>query len=222
MIDSRLWITAAPSRGPGYGRLMRWDKLFDDLESQLEHELSAEELDLEAEEERLRLARLSVRDRLTALHESKGRASDYRITLVLGSTRLRVHPVTFGRDWLSADLVPEAGGPPAQSQVLVPLASLSGLALDADQVRASLSPLPSAGHPALSARLGLGFVLRDLCRRRRAVDVFLAQGEAYGTLDRVGRDHFDLAIHERGAARRESAVREHRMIPLASVLYLRL
>ena len=45
---------------------MRWDKLFDDLESQLEREITAEELDLDAEEERLRLGRLSVRERLVA------------------------------------------------------------------------------------------------------------------------------------------------------------
>ena len=46
---------------------MRWDRLFDDIESQLERELSAEELDLAAEEERVRLARLGMRDRLVAL-----------------------------------------------------------------------------------------------------------------------------------------------------------
>lgn len=40
---------------------MRWEHLFDDLETQLERELTAEELDLEVEEERLRLGRLSLR-----------------------------------------------------------------------------------------------------------------------------------------------------------------
>ena len=42
---------------------MRWDNLFDDLESQLEQELDAEDIDLLAEEERLRLGRLGLRDR---------------------------------------------------------------------------------------------------------------------------------------------------------------
>ena len=52
---------------------MRWDNLFDDLESQLEQELTAEEVDLQAEEERLRLARLGIRDRLRSLaHASFG------------------------------------------------------------------------------------------------------------------------------------------------------
>ena len=44
--------------------------LFDDLEGQLERELTAEEQDLGIEEERLRLGRLSVRDRIAALHEA--------------------------------------------------------------------------------------------------------------------------------------------------------
>ena len=51
---------------------MRWDNLFDDLESQLEQGLTAEELDLKAEEERLRLGRLGLRDRIVAiLHAQK-------------------------------------------------------------------------------------------------------------------------------------------------------
>jgi hypothetical protein len=54
---------------------MRWDNLFDDLESQLEQELSAEEIDLQAEEERLRLARLGIRDRLRSLHAAVEPAS---------------------------------------------------------------------------------------------------------------------------------------------------
>ena len=61
---------------------MRWDSLFDDLESQLERERTAEELDLEAEEERLRLGRLAVRDRLLALARAPG---ERPVRLVLAS-----------------------------------------------------------------------------------------------------------------------------------------
>jgi len=204
---------------------MRWDKLFDDLESQLEQELSAEELDLEAEEERLRLGRLAVRDRLTALHEAEGRASEYGIVVTLGSgIRLAVHPVAFGRDWFSADVLVDDGvAARSRAQCILPLAAIAGISLSPTQVAASL--VPSArpdDHPSLSSRLGLPFVLRDLCRRRRPVDVVLANGELHGTLDRVGRDHLDLAVHERGAIRRESEVREYRLVPLAAVQLLRL
>ncbi len=204
---------------------MRWDKLFDDLESQLEQELSAEELDVEAEEERLRLGRLSVRDRLVALHQSAGRGSEYRIVVTLGSgIRLTVHPVTFGRDWFSADVLADDGATPRTlAQCILPLAAITGISLAADQIAPSLVPdARPDGHPSLSSRLGLTFVLRDLCRRRRPLDVVLAHGELHGTLDRVGRDHLDVAVHERGAVRRETAVREYRLIPLAGVQLLRL
>ena len=203
---------------------MRWDKLFDDLESQLEHELSAEELDLEAEEERLRLGRLGLRDRLVGLHETQGRGSTYRVAVTLGSgIRLQLHPVTFGRDWLSADLVADDGvGSGARAQCILPLSSIAGVSLTRQQVAASLTAVAVDDHPALSGRLGMSFVLRDLCRRRRAVDVVLGSHELHGTLDRVGRDHLDIAVHERGAARRESAVREYRVVPLVALQYVRL
>lgn len=202
---------------------MRWDKLFDDLESQLEQELSAEELDLEAEEERMRLGRLAVRDRLVALHEAEGHGSQYDIVVTLGSgIRLAVHPVTFGRDWFSADVLAGEGSEArARAQCILPIAAIAGIALSGAQVAASLAGV-GEGQPSLSARLGLPFVLRDLCRRRRPVDVVLAHGEYHGTLDRVGRDHLDLAVHERGAVRRASAVREYRLVPLVAVQLVRL
>jgi hypothetical protein len=199
---------------------MRWENLFDDLETQLERELTAEELDLEVEEERLRLGRLSVRDRLVALHESQ-RGSEYRLTVTLADgERLVLRPAAFGRDWLSADVTAEGSRP---RQCIVPLGALAGVALEPSLVPRSLQgPAAPDGHPSLSARLGLTFVLRDLCRRRRAVDLVLAAGELHGTIDRVGRDHVDLAVHDRGVARREPEVREVRIVPLAALLLVRL
>lgn len=193
---------------------MRWDDLFDDLEIQLDQELSAEELDLEAEEERLRLGRLGLRDRLQAL--CSGEHGSVRLGVVLtGGERLSVHPVAVGRDWFSADL--EAGSVRAR-QCVVPFDAVASLVIAPALVGGSLDG-PVAG--ALSDRLGLAFVLRDLCRRRRPVDLVLATGEVHGTLDRVGRDHVDIAVHERGVARRSGAVREVRLVRLAALQYLR-
>ena len=199
---------------------MRWEHLFDDLETQLERELTAEELNLEVEEERLRLGRLSVRDRLVALHDS-GKDSPHRLVVTLThGQRLVVHPVAFGRDWFSADITTEGLRP---QQCIVPLSALATVSLEPTLVPRSLSgPAASDGHVSLSGRLGLTFVLRDLCRRRRAIDLVLAAGDLHGTLDRVGRDHVDLAVHERGVPRRESAVREVRIVPLAGLQLVRL
>jgi hypothetical protein len=195
---------------------MRWDNLFDDLEGQLEQELSAEELDLRAEEERLRLGRLSLRDRIVAVVEAQGRddAGGIRLFLTDG-TALEVQPKTFGRDWFSADLI----GGSRQTHAVIPVASISSVAFTRAQAAASLSATPSElSQTSLPARLTLSFVLRDLCRRRAAVDVTTLAGALHGTIDRVGRDHVDLAVHEAGEARRESVVRELRAIPLTQLL----
>ena len=193
---------------------MRWDSLFDDLESQLERERTAEELDLEAEEERLRLGRLAIRDRLLALATAPGERP-LRITVV-GGMRLVVHPHTIGRDWLSA-------AQPDGRQCVVPLASIASVSLSQVEVATSLHDSSAGSLPrdTVSGRLGLPFVLRDLCRRRRQVEVTTADGILVGTIDRVGRDHLDLALHEAGTARRESAVRDVLMLPIERIVLVR-
>jgi hypothetical protein len=196
---------------------MRWDNLFDDLEGQLEHELSAEELDVRAEEERLRLGRLSLRDRIVAVVEDQGRAAEAGIRIVLtDGTPLSVRPQTFGRDWFSADLI---DGSPRRAHAVVPMAAVASVVFTRAQAAVSLTATPSElSQTSLPARLTLSFVLRDLCRRRSAVEIATPTGSLHGTIDRVGRDHIDLAAHEPGEARRESAVREYRAIPLAQLM----
>jgi hypothetical protein len=203
---------------------MRWDNLFDDLEGQLEQELTAEEVDLRAEEERLRLARLGIRDRLLALHRAGDHLTSRILRLVLhDGTRISVTPKTFGRDWVAGELGEDARRPPS---CIVPLDAITGMALTRDQVYASLHPAapgtPDDADRSLAARLGLGFVLRDVCRRRHPVEVWVPGARLHGTLDRIGRDHCDLAVHEPGSVRRESAVTEYRLIRFSQILLVRL
>jgi hypothetical protein len=188
---------------------MRWDNLFDDLESQLEQGLSAEEVDLQAEEERLRLGRLSLRDRMVSVHEAQASGQGLRVCL-RGGRSVVVRPVAFGKDWVSADLL---DGSDRGAQCILPLHAISSLMLTREQVGHSLRA-PQDSERGVAARLGFAFVLRDLCRRRRAVTVQLQDGDLHGTIDRVGRDHLDLAVHEPGVARRDSAVSSYRVIPL--------
>jgi hypothetical protein len=198
---------------------MRWDRLFDDLEGQLEQELSAEELDERAEEERLRLGRLSLRDRILALHEANGADAAFAVTVVLvGGDLVTVRPTTFGRDWIAAVVV----GGARSAHVIVPLEAIAGLILSRTQTEQSLAP-PSgeAGERSLAARLTLTFVLRDLCRRRAAVQLCTASGELRGTIDRVGRDHLDLAVHDTAEPRRSRAVAQYRVVPFAQLLFVR-
>lgn len=185
---------------------MRWQNLFDDLEGQLESELGAEEVDLLAEEERLRLGRLTLRDRLRALH---GHDPSARLAVELrDGSRVALVIEALGRDWIAGEL--ESG---ALRSAIVPLAAVAALEPAGAQLAASLRVDPAPEPPtALSARLGLAFVLRDLCRRRAGVDVHLGGVVRHGTIDRVGRDHLDLAEHAPGEPRRTAAVARIRIV----------
>lgn len=214
---------------------MRWDSLFDDLESQLENELSAEEGQLRAEEERLRLGRLSIRDRLTALAGEPDRTAHSRQSWRDGAAVLRlelrsqavvlVRPRTFGKDWLAGELLAAGERRP---QCVIPLGAVASVLLDRADIRASLlqQPVPPA---RLADRIGLPFVLRDLCRRRAAIeldcgarDLDGATRALTGTIDRVGRDHCDIALHEASVPRRESSVAGYRIVPFEQIMLLRM
>jgi hypothetical protein len=193
---------------------MRWDNLFDDLESQLEHELGAEDIDLLAEEERLRLGRLGLRDRLRAMSTA---GEPVRLILSDG-TRVVIEVGTIGRDWIAGEI---CGDGHRFVSCVIPIAAIAGCLPTPAQTAASIGGEAEPAVLSLSARLGLPFVLRDLCRRRAAVNVRTSQDLLHGTIDRVGRDHFDLAEHEPGVARRERAVRAMRLVPVAEVVHVR-
>lgn len=223
-----MWITFTTQSSSRYRHVMRWDNLFDDLESQLDHELGAEAVDLRAEAERLRLGRLSLRDRLLAMTGSgegerggsEGASSAGIRVLLSSGIILQLRPGTFGRDWLAAELLEESH---RRSQCVLALSAIAVVLPTRAQLQTSLSQVAS-GREAnrLTDRLGLAFVLRDLCRRRAAVEVVTATGNLFGTIDRVGRDHLDVAVHESGSPRRETSVSHYQIVPVTQVMYVRL
>lgn len=195
---------------------MRWDHLFDDLSGQLEHELQSEQADLLQEEERLRLGRLPLRDRLVALRNAEGVSTSRIRCRVRSGEIVRLRLVTVGRDWMAGDL----DDPPGRDQAIIPFSAVDALLLDPAQALVSLEPVIERSE--LAARLGIAFLLRDLCRRRAVVTVRTLAGDATGTIDRVGRDHLDLAEHDRDSARRASEVRQIRVVPTDQVVLVRL
>jgi hypothetical protein len=198
---------------------MRWDHLFDDLESQLEHELGAEEIDLFAEEERLRLGRLVLRDRVRAMMPH-ATASQPLSLLLIDGTRVAIAVGAVGRDWIAGEL-PEGGGTAASC--VIPLASVSACFPGGPQLLASTDTESDqrGGVGSLASRLGLAFVLRDLCRRRAALHITTPRQQLHGTIDRVARDHVDLAEHDPGVPRRDQGVRAVRMLPMAELVMVR-
>jgi len=195
---------------------MRWDSLFDDLESQLEHELNAEDVDLRAEEHRLQLGRLSLRDRLMAM------AADATDPPVIGmemttGEMLHVVPRTFGRDWFAADLLTPGG---ARAAAIVALDAVTGIVMPRGAATRGIPAKEWADAPRVTDRIGLPFALRDLCRRRSYVRLHSPMGIHGGTIDRVGRDHLDLAVHEAGTARREREVSHLRIVSFTAIAYV--
>jgi hypothetical protein len=188
---------------------VRWDELFADLEGQLEHGLGAEERETELEEERLRIGRTSLRDRIAAL---VGDPQPLRLRLVDGAL-VDLVPRTVGRDWASGDLAGTA------AQVVVPVAGIAALLPAAAQLERSLAPVAPG---AVTDRIGLPFVLRDLARRRRPVRLTTPGGSLAGTIDRVGRDHLDLAVHPVDGRRRASAVARIEVLALAQLVLVRI
>lgn len=192
---------------------MRFEKLFDDLEGQLDQELGADAVDLEAEEERLRLGRLSLRDRLRALGDAQ---TDAVRVVLRGGDSISLTIAGVGRDWVAGRL--ETG---ERREALLPIGGIASLVLPRRQLAASVPPGDPEGDRSLEAKLTLSFVLRDLCRRRRTVDLRCDGFQATGTIDRVGRDHLDLAAHPMGEARREKAVAQWRLVPFEQLVLLR-
>ncbi|MDO9590416.1 MAG: hypothetical protein Q7J04_04680 [Microcella sp.] len=195
---------------------MRWDHLFDDLAGQLEHELQSEESDLQLEEERLRLGRLALRDRLAVLKASSdAELGQVRVRLRTGELH-SVRLVTVGRDWVAGDLE----GLPGNPQAIIPLAAIESVLMTAQQTTVSLDPLAATSE--LAARLGIAFLLRDLCRRRSTVTLVTASASTSGTIDRVGRDHLDLAVHDPDRPRRTTEVEHIRLVGFDQLLLVRL
>lgn len=193
---------------------MRWDRFFEDLEDQLDSEWEAERAALDTEAERLRLARIPLRDRLVVLAETADVAIGLELTdgTTLSGTVTRV-----GSDWVAVTVEGGSSG----TVWIVPLAAVATMALATQQLLGSVR----GAHPggALAQRMSLGFVVRDLVRRRIPVTVHLVTGRALsGTIDRAGADHLDLALHEIGAVRRADQVRGFRIVPFAAVAAMRL
>ncbi|MGO3886275.1 MAG: hypothetical protein ACTJHU_08260 [Mycetocola sp.] len=202
---------------------MRWENLFDDLEGQLEFELSADERERDVEEERLRVARLTLRERLGAVDRS------FPIRCGLGRTEcLDVTVTGIGKDWLILETVatqlPGTARVPNGRTLLVPLRSVEWWEFDPNSVdrtvpRARNSGDTGSGAPQIVERISLPFILRDLARRRRLVSVVAGQ-RVQGTIDRVGADHCDLALHAGDEPRRQKAVRSIRIIPFHTITYI--
>jgi len=178
---------------------VRWERLFADLEAQLDEAVAVDLRAEVADRTRAEQADVWLADRLRAA------AGAEVVVHLLGGEVVAGRVEDVGPEWVVL-----AGAP---GQALVPLGAVGSVAGLPRRVA------PPAGE--VLRRLTLRSALRALVRDRAAVRVSVTGAELAGTLDRVAGDHVDLALHPVGEARRPGAVLEVRAVPLAAVLVVR-
>jgi sRNA-binding regulator protein Hfq len=180
---------------------VRWESLFADLEAQFAAAEDAELVGEIADRTRREAATIRLADRLRGATGSLVRVH------LRGGVTLTAVVGRVGNDWL---LLEEPTGP-EHVIVLDALTGVYGLPLAA-----------AKSNGAVAARLGLGYVLRAIARDRLPVTVHLVDGSTTtGTIDRVGKDYFELAEHPDADVRRSTGVRTVRLIPFAGFAALR-
>lgn len=193
---------------------MHWDRLFEDLEGQLASEWESERAALDAESERLRISRLDLRSRLRTLCTMHAQTT----VDLPGGRRVRSRLHALGADWVAAAMIEAEGVSASRTTRIFPLSAIRGITTDHGLLLASLEE-GEAPSTDLRERMTLGFVLRDLARRRVAVRLAGLDGpDLHGTIDRAGADHLDLALHDPGEARVAGSVRGFRIVPFAGLV----
>jgi len=202
---------------------MRWERLFQDLEDQLDRETDAELEDIARDEERRRLSRLTMRDRLRELIYVAAGNSDADITnganrpvtalVGLRYAAIGVSVLRVGGDWILVQIsTPQLKSgtaliPIAAVRYVEPVLVESGI-----ESREQGTSVAKQGS-GLTTDIGLAFVLRDLSRRRRQVTVWMGEDEVSGTIDRVGKDHVDISRNS--TSRTYSSEQGRRLVTVA-------
>jgi len=161
---------------------VRWQQLFDDLEGQLAAAEAAELASEVSERTRIEHGRIRLADRVRA-----GLGTEVVVGCGVDDVRGRLVRVTP-----DAVVVAEIGG-----AAVVPLAALAWVSgLD----RAASAPREEG---PMDRGLGLRMLLRAIARDRSPVRIlFRDRSSLAGTIDAVGSDWLDLAVHPLGEPRR--------------------
>lgn len=179
---------------------IRWDRLFTDLEGQLEAAEQAEFAAEVADRTRHEVAQTTLLDRLRANLGGQLDLSIAGVGAVAGTLR------RTGADFI---VVETAGS----------------LALVRSAAVAAARDLGGASQPVtdgVAARISFGLVARELARDRSPVTVGLQDGTTLaGTVDRVGADYLDLAEHALDEPRRTGMVKQVRTISIAAIAMVR-
>lgn len=185
---------------------MRWDRLFADLEAQLDvlerAELAAEVV----EHTRAERGQIELAHRLVSAVDGPTHLK------VSGLGWVHVRLLDVGTDWLLTELDSSAAA--RGRELLIPLPAVYAV----EGLRHTADARPAA----VSRRFGLRHALRVLSRDRAPVRIHDRDGDhVSGTIDRVLADHLDLARHPGDEPRRTDAVKGMLSVPFAALAAVR-
>lgn len=187
---------------------MRWEQLFTDLEAQYDELAEAALLADLADRQRVEFGAIGMVARLIG-------ALEQPVRLHAGPATVSGILTTVGPDWA---LVSEAPGRDA-------VIALAHLRIAEGMTASTGRPL---GHVA--RKLTLRSALRGLARDRAPVSLLLAgsapsettgSGDLTGTLDRIGADFVELAVHAAWELRRAAGVGRSALVPLTAIAVVR-
>jgi hypothetical protein len=180
---------------------VRWDGLFADLEAQADQLERAARAGEAEERTRGELARQTLHARLRAAVGLRLRIAVAGGPAIAGDLR------RIGPNWVLLD-----AGLAEWLVATVHVRTVSGLGRQA----------AAESHSVIDSRLDFRYVLRGLARDRAEVRTHLLDGSSLtATLDRVGADFVDAAVHPAGEARRRESVRDVQTIAIAAITALR-
>jgi len=182
---------------------MRWQQLFDDLQSQFEAEEAALERAESGSRARAEVGAVRLTERLAGALGCPLRLG------VRGAGQVAGVLVGIGPDWVLL----EDGHGREQLVALSAVRTVAGLG------RRTAVPEPAGG---VRARLDMRRALRGLARERSGVQIVLDDGGTLtGTLDRVGADYVEVALHPADEPRRVEAVQGVRAVVIDVVAVVR-
>ncbi|MDN5795572.1 MAG: hypothetical protein L0H79_07440 [Intrasporangium sp.] len=178
---------------------MRWDRLFEDLDAQVESDVIRQREAEVADRTRHERAQIDIQSRLLA---SVG-TSPVTVRFVSRSLTGVVRDV--GPDWMLL----ETAGRRSALVATAAVASIVGAA------RGVVEP------SVVARRFGLGSALRAVSRDRSAVELVAAGVPLVGTIDVVGSDHLEMAEHAPDMPRRARNVTAVHVVPFRAIEWVR-
>lgn len=188
---------------------MRWEQLFNDLDARFDDLADAEMMSELADRQRVAAGTISMVERIGGAVGRQVRVRTIAGITVTG-TLLKIGP-----DWL---LLQEGPGREAL------------LSLSATTIVEGLSGATGPAVKGVQLRLDLRHALRGLARDRSPVALVVCGGvgeptslstEITGTIDRLGADFLELALHAPWEPRRAASVRSVVLVPVAAVVLVR-